>query len=206
MRSYVTRNRLGQPFTTEFDEFVDGKPTGNIQIGSKFIDGEYIPIYKGEEAMLEESKKDKAKSKPKAKPKPTPVAKKIDKPASNADKFNKWFSDKFGDTPMPLDPVAVASYNEWVDKNGTFATLEPQIIFEKPEGEEYTVFVLEFDWHYGHEKDECKSKKEAMDRIQLWQKTYTGDWSKIKNFKIYSEIRFRKEIKITNQETLLKVL
>ena len=160
-RYLVTRNRRDRPLMTEMDEFIDGKATDKIIVGSKIVAGNYVPIYKGDE----------------------PAPKKVDK-------FTKWFDKQFGDTPLPLDPAAVASYNRWVDEHGTFA--QPKTVTEKPAGDEYKVFVLEFDWNYGHRKEDCKSKKHALVRKEKWASKFY--WAEFSNWKMYSEIRFRNEV------------
>jgi len=120
-------------------------------------------------------------------------------------KFVEWFNERFNDQPMTIDPKAVDDYNKWVKEHGTFveqsakhvAETKTEIIIEKPKGEEYNVFILEFDWHYGHEKEECKSKKQALARKKEWQEYYVGKWTNFSNWKIYSEIRYRIEIPIS---------
>lgn len=98
------------------------------------------------------------------------------------DNFQNWFNKKYGEQ--------MDAYNKQVEKRGTFAET-----ISKPKGDEYTVYVLEFDWNYGHEKADCKSKEEAEDRIDRWQKTFY--WAALSNIKIYKEIRYKTEEKLS---------
>jgi len=95
------------------------------------------------------------------------------------DKFQGWFNKQFAD--------AIAEYNKQVEDRGTFAET-----VSKPKGEEYEVYVLEFDWNYEHKKDECRSKEHALERLAKWQKTFY--WADFSNIKIYREIRYRTKI------------
>jgi len=159
-RYLLTRNRRGQPFTTEMDEIVDGEPTGKIVVGSRIVDGEYVPIYKGEEPEPKKAKKRKRKK-----------TKTVDKIAPKPVTFIKWFNKQFGEQGI-----------------------KPEVITENPKGEEYAVFILEFDWHYGHEKQECKTKADALKIKAAYQTMYVGEWTMFSNWKIYQETRFRTEV------------
>jgi len=104
------------------------------------------------------------------------------------DKFQKWFNKQFA--------PAVEAYNKAVEERGTFSET---VASKEPEGEKYEVYVLEFDWAYGHRKDECSSKEEAEKRLEKWQKTFY--WAEFSNVKIYQEIRYRTKIeKIEDME------
>lgn len=170
--SLVNRNKPGQPLTTEMDEWISGKPTGKIVVGHTITDGKYIPIYKEDEPTGE-------------------------KPAKKKNSFfDMWLQDKLNDTssdldrPMTIDLKAVAAYNEWV-RSGTQPT-QANTVSEEPKGIKSKVFVLEFDWHYGHEKEEAKSRKDAVLRMAEWEKTFYH--FEFENIQIYSEIRYRTKI------------
>ena len=110
------------------------------------------------------------------------------------DKFQNWFNKQFAD--------GIAEYNKQVEDRGTFAET-----VSKPEGEEYEVHVLEFDWNYEHKKDECSSKEHALERLTKWQKTFY--WADFSNIKIYKEIRYRTKIeevedRIMKKEIIIK--
>lgn len=96
------------------------------------------------------------------------------------DKFQDWFNKQFAD--------GIAEYNKQVEDRGTFAES-----ISKPEGERYEVYVLEFDWAYGHRKDECSSIEHAENRLEKWQKTFY--WATFSDVKIYQEIRYRTQEK-----------
>jgi len=98
------------------------------------------------------------------------------------DKFRGWFNKQFAD--------GIAEYNKQVEDRGTFAES-----ISKPKGEEYEVYVLEFDWNNGHEKDECRSMEHALERLAKWQKTFY--WADFSGIKIYQEIRYRTKTKET---------
>ena len=102
--------------------------------------------------------------------------------------FQKWFNKQFA--------PAIEAYNKAVEERGTFSET---VASKEPEGEKYEVHVLEFDWAYGHRKDECSSKEEAEKRLEKWQKTFY--WAEFSNVKIYHEIRYR--TKIVDVENLL---
>ncbi len=63
----------------------------------------------------------------------------------------------------------------------------------EPNGERYEVYVLEFVWEYGPEKEEVESIKAARARRQQWEETFHKftftDW------KLYKEVRYREEVK-----------
>lgn len=92
------------------------------------------------------------------------------------DKFQSWFDKQFAD--------AIAEYNKQVEDRDTFAET-----VNKPEGEEYEVYVLEFDWANGHQKDECRSNEHALERLAKWTSTFST--FSFFNIKIYKEIRYR---------------
>lgn len=92
------------------------------------------------------------------------------------DKFQNWFNKQFAD--------GIAEYNKQVEGRDTFAES-----ISKPKGEEYEVYVLEFDWSDGHVKDECSSKEHALKRLAKWQKTFY--WADFSDIEIYREIRYR---------------
>lgn len=96
-------------------------------------------------------------------------------------KFNLWFQKQFS------NKLSIENYNQKIEEKGTFAEA-----ISKPEGEEYSVFMLEFDWHYGHEKEECESKKSALQRKEEWISTFY--WAEFSNWKLYSEARFRIDV------------
>ncbi len=105
------------------------------------------------------------------------------------DKFQNWFNKQFAD--------GIAEYNKQVEDRGTFAET-----VSKPEGEEYEVHVLEFDWNYEHKKDECSSKEHALERLTKWQKTFY--WADFSNIKIYKEIRYRTKIEEVEDRIMKK--
>lgn len=148
----VTRNRLGQPLTTDMDEFVDGKATGKIVVASRSIDGKYVPIYKGEEPFEPDPKK-----------------------------FQLWFQKYFGTKLVEKKPKKKSKQKT---KQKTFAETLGQ-----PKGEKYEVYVLEFDWVYGHRKEDCESREHAVQRQEKWQKRFY--WAEFTDFKIHKEIRYR---------------
>ena len=144
MMYLVTRNRLGQPPTTDMDEFIDGEPTGKIVVASRIIDGKYLPIYKGEEPF-----------------EPDP------------EQFSRWFQKLF---------------NDRTDRK-TFAET-----IGEPKGEKYEVYVLEFDWTYGHRKEDCRSIEHARQRQEKWQAK--SHWAEFYNLKINKDARNRNIINL----------
>ncbi len=144
MNYYVTRNRLGNPSTTEWDEYDENGPTGKITVGAKIVEGESVPIYKGEEFEID------------------------------SDNFKNWFQKIFSDQlEIKSTPV------------------------NETEGEKYTIYVLEFDWWYGHEKEEFDSIKEARASKIKWEDLYSE--FELTDWKLYSETRFRKTLNIESQ-------
>lgn len=148
MNYYVTRNRLDKLPTTEWDEYDENGLTGKITVGHKLVDGESMPIYKGEESF------------------------EID-----PDHFRSWFQKFFSDQ-LETKPSSTESIVE-------------------EQGEKYTTYVLEFDWWYGHEKEECDSIKEARARKVKWEELYST--FELTNWKLSSEIRYRQPLNIENQ-------
>ncbi len=106
------------------------------------------------------------------------------------DKFQNWFNKQFAD--------GIAEYNKQVEDRGTFAES-----ISKPKGEEYEVYVLEFDWSDEHVKDECSSKEHALKRLAKWQKTFY--WADFSNIKIYKEIRYRTKIEEAEDRIMKKI-
>lgn len=145
MKYYVTRNRQGKPSTTEWDEYDENGSTGKITVGSKIVEGESVPIYKGEEFEID------------------------------PDNFKNWFQKIFSDQ---LEIKSTSSS-------------------EEVEGEKYTVYVLEFDWWYGHEKEECDSIKEAQARKVKCEEVYSE--FELTNWKLSLEIRYRQLLNLENQ-------
>lgn len=88
----------------------------------------------------------------------------------NTQKFAQWFQKYFDQTK----------------ERKTFAES-----IGEPEGEKYEVHVIEFDWIYGHRKEDCKSKKHALERQKKWIETFS--WAEFSNWKLYAEVRYRNE-------------
>lgn len=110
------------------------------------------------------------------------------------DKFQSWFNKQFTD--------GIAEYNKQIEDRDTFAET-----VSKPKGEEYEVYVLEFNWNYGHRKDECRSMEHAIERLTKWQKTFY--WADFSDVKIYKELRYRTKVeeiedRIIEKEVIIK--
>lgn len=105
------------------------------------------------------------------------------------DKFQSWFNKQFADD--------IAEYNKRVEDGGTFAET-----VNKPKGEEYEVYVLEFDWNYGHRKDECRSMEHAIERLARWTSTFST--FSFSNIKIYKEVRYRTKVEDVEDRTIEK--
>ncbi len=63
----------------------------------------------------------------------------------------------------------------------------------EPIGRRYEVYVLEFDWDYGHEKEEVESIKAGKARRQQWEETFVS--FTFTNWKLSKEVRYREELK-----------
>ena len=76
----------------------------------------------------------------------------------------------------------------------TVAKVEPKNIEvpDEPEGERYEIYVLEFDWDYGYEREEVESIKDARVRRKQWEETFTK--FTFTNWKLSKEIRYRKKL------------
>lgn len=145
----VTRNRRGEPPTTEMDEVVDGKPTGRIVTSYEFVNGKLVYHYK-DGAKVDE---------------------------------RKVFYVDVG-TMTTEDAVAAVAR----------LTAELASRANKPAipADAATVYVVEFDWQYGHEKVECETVGEAKGYYELMMKEFPT--AKISNVEIYKERRIRERI------------
>lgn len=62
----------------------------------------------------------------------------------------------------------------------------------EPGGVGYEMYVLEFDWDYGHEKEEVESISAAKARRKQWESTFVA--FEFTNWKLSKEIRYKEEI------------
>jgi len=60
--------------------------------------------------------------------------------------------------------------------------------------------VLEFDWAYGHRKDECSSIEETEKRLEKWTSTFST--FSFSNIEIYKVIRYRIKIEEVEDEEI----
>ena len=62
----------------------------------------------------------------------------------------------------------------------------------EPTGEKSVMIILEFDWHYGHEREECETISQAKQRKEQWQITFSS--FEFSNWKMYKETRYKEEL------------
>lgn len=96
----------------------------------------------------------------------------------------------FEDGPDAIIKPLLAAIKQFSGKQwGPFAS-EVEVTKE-PEGDKEEVYILEFDWEYGHERVEFSSLKEAKEYPSFIQEFYSKVSFDEKSFVISKEIRYK---------------